>query len=225
MTGQLFTTTTVHMTLRLYCRPSFNQTVKGFDGWGETWNIIGRPRTSPTTDQLYLVFPLLINPYCRSSKEAVGNIVYKLDNHNKRRIHVSILSQADRSMEAFKKLIAFIRETNTVNFIAQLPYEVAHMILEYLDDESFFSAAKTSRQWAKVCRNCNRRKTNINNNCRKKFQAVQRSSTSVSTETLWLTKKIYSKATYKHLQMSRKANKYRDMQHSAKTCSQYRLRL
>lgn len=128
-------------------------------------------------------------------------------------------------MEAFKGLIAFIRGPAKVDFIAKLPVEVAHLILENLNNESFSSVAGVSRQWAKVCRSCKRRRISMNINCRKTYPAIQRPSTSVSTETILLRKKkTYSTASYAHLQISYEVNKLNRRQYPAKTLNR-RLRL
>lgn len=74
-------------------------------------------------------------------------------------------------MEAFRVLISRIRQPESVDFITQLPLEIALLILKCLDDDSFRSAAKVSQQWAKICR-CSGRRTNNNtiHNYRNNFQ-------------------------------------------------------
>lgn len=129
-------------------------------------------------------------------------------------------------MEAFKGLITLICGPTKVDFIAKLPVEIAHQILENLNKESISSVASVSRQWAEVCRSYKRRRiNNMNINSRKTYPDVQRPSSSVSTGTVWLTKKkTSSTASYAHLQISYEVNKLNRRQYPAETLNR-RLRL
>lgn len=133
--------------------------------------------------------------------------------------------KTEARMEAFKGLITLICGPTKVDFIGKLPVEVAHLILENLNNESISSVARVSRRWAEVCRSYKRRRINMNINSRKTYPDIQRPSSSVSTGTVWLTKKkTCSTASYEHLQMSYEVNKLNRRQYPAKTLNR-RLRL
>lgn len=73
------------------------------------------------------------------------NVLLKVHNDE------NLLMLKSSEMEAFCVQLSLLREA-CVDFVVQLPAEVAYLMLEYVDDESFSSAAKISRQWANVCR-------------------------------------------------------------------------
>lgn len=93
-------------------------------------------------------------------------------------------------MEAFRNLISFIRGTEDVDFIAELPLEIALLILKYLDDESFSASARVSRQWAEICRRSNRvRPGSKIKKSENVFRPVQWVSRRISADRLWEQKK------------------------------------
>lgn len=56
-------------------------------------------------------------------------------------------------MEAFRSLMVFFGfAPATVDFISELPVELAQHILRQLDAESLVRAALTSRQWMSICK-------------------------------------------------------------------------
>lgn len=126
-------------------------------------------------------------------------------------------------MEAFRAQLSFMREV-CVNFIVKLPPEIAYIILGYLDNESFTSAAKVSHHWANRCRSSApiRHITNTKINFRKTCQQYQWGSRSISTKTLWSKKKVSNK--YTCLEVSRVANRHhRSRQGVVRTFTRCRL--